>query len=231
MVFRHTLRQWPAHGRSAFDADGRAQPLEYAADAVVTRHSQVCEGASGALANPETNGSTVPTAQCIDNQTRLALIVHENTYRRSLDHDANVKPLVAVGVGHDGFLVFAGVLGSQPLPRPIGMRHVFHRVAVARRVGRSKVERAEVHRIVCSRIDHVKSDADKASLNRLATAQHVEVDGAIRKIVPAEPHDTDSCAFIELERMAALDIDDRCRSSHDRPAGIPAHGGYVQIFR
>src|SRR5207253_5819918 len=40
VVFRHTLRHCPTHGRSAFDGDGRAQPLKYAADAVVTRSEE-----------------------------------------------------------------------------------------------------------------------------------------------------------------------------------------------
>src|SRR5213593_720701 len=100
------------------------------------------------------------------------------------------------------------------------MGDVLHGVTVARRVGRPKVEWPEVHRVVRLRIDYTKRDADKASLNRLAASQHVDLDDSISKVITVEPHDAHAFAFAELERALPLGVDNRRRAADDLPSGI-----------
>ena len=129
-------------------------------------------------------------AQFVDDQARLRGAIDEDTYLRSRDDDADVKPFVPVGRRYKRLLILAGVFGSEFLPRPLRVRNVFHGVTVAGRVSRAKVEGPEVHGVERLRIDYAKSDAEEAALYRLAAAEQIDLDDAIGKVVSVEPHDS-----------------------------------------
>src|SRR5262249_33111223 len=150
---------------------------------------------------------------------------------RPLDDDAGVKPFVAVGFRNYGLFVLAGTLRSELLPGPKWMGDVLDRVTVALRVGRTKIEWPEVHRVVCLRIDHAECDAEKAPLNGLAASQYVNLDNAISKVIAVEPHDAHAWPFAELQCALPLGVDNRCRAAGDLPSRIFADGSQVQILR
>src|SRR5262245_27151545 len=100
--------------------------------------------AAGALADPEPQRSARPSAQFLDRQAGRTRAIHKDRDVRALDHDAGVKPFIAVGFRDDGLFVLVGAFRPELFPGPGWMGDVLHRVTVARRVGRPKVEWPEV---------------------------------------------------------------------------------------
>ena len=111
------------------------------------------------------------------------------------------------------------------------MRDVLHGVLVSYGVCRAKVEWAEVHRVVRLRVGHAERHAQKASLNRSAASQQINLDGAVAEVVAVEPNHAHTRAFADIQRVLPLDVDNRGRAPGDLPSRIFAGRRQVQIFR
>src|SRR5207247_10266125 len=80
------------------------------------RHAEVCEVAARPFANPEPNRPVSAVAQLVDDEARFGAIVHVDAHLWPVDADANVKPLIAIGLRDHGAFIRARVVGSQLLP-------------------------------------------------------------------------------------------------------------------
>src|SRR5438105_2488151 len=163
-----------------------------------SRNPQIGERAARAFANPHADCAVRSLAQLVDDKARLGPTVHKDAHFRPRDDDTHVKPLVAVRLGNHRALVSAWMFRPQLLPGPGRLGDVLHGVAVARRVGRAKIEWPEIDGVVGLRVEDTKRDAEKAALNGLAPPQDVELDHAISKVKTIQPHEAHARPFAEL---------------------------------
>ena len=187
--------------------------------------------AARTLADPEANRSMSTVAQFLDSQARRARVIHKYGHVWALDDNAGVKPFVTVGFRGHRLFELIGTLRPELLPGPKRMGDVLHRVTVASRVSRSKVEWPEVHRVVRLRIHDVEGDTEKAPLNGLAASQHVNFNCAVGKVITVEPHDAHACVFADLEGVLPLSINNRCGAAGDLPSRIFSDSSEVEGFR
>src|SRR5882672_3878236 len=113
-----------------------------------SRHAKIGEVAAGPIPDPDSHLPASPVAQFVDHERRRGGTVHEHADLGPLDHDAHVKPLIAVRLRSHGRFVLARMLRPQLLPWEAGLGDVLHRVTMPRGICRAKVERPEVDRLV-----------------------------------------------------------------------------------
>src|SRR5437016_6108390 len=113
---------------------------------------------------PKTDGATGAVAEFVHHQRWLRSAVDEDFYLPLLDDDLGVKPGIAIGCGFDRFFELAGLFLTQLLPRPLRLGDVLHRVRFPFGISRTKIERAEIDRIVSLGIHRAESHADEAAL-------------------------------------------------------------------
>src|SRR5207249_5295931 len=137
---------------------------------------------------PKTNGTAGSVAEFVHHQRWLRCAVDADFYLPLLDDHLGVKPGIAIGSGVDGFLELARLFLPQLVPWPLRRGVVLHSVRFPFGIRGTKIERAEIDRIMVGRVHDAESHADEAALWRGALALGIELDGASAELESIKPH-------------------------------------------
>ena len=163
------------------------------------RNLQVGDGAVATA--PKTNGAAGSVAEFVHHQRWLRSAVDEDFYLPLLDDYLGVKPGIAIRRGFNGFLELVRLFLPQPVPWRLRQGVVLHSVRFPSGIRGTKIERAEIDRIMGCRVQYAESHADEAALWRRALALGIELDGASAKLESIKPDDP---TVVELDRWRPI---------------------------
>lgn len=96
------------------------------------------------------------------------------------------------------------------------------------RVGRVKVERPEVHRVVRCGVEHAERESEEAALYRLTAPEEIHLDRAVAKLISIQPNDAHARPLAKSECARAFGVDQRRGAAGGMPSWARADIGEVE---